>query len=133
MNRTRVSQNGQDFWGRRISILVVVFFVSTARYDHILFGHWWRTDLVLVQRDEVANDSVVELERALVLGKGLRVSVEASNDVVAVLARADRVGELATSPVVRGNLARGVQQPVESGQLVVDGGVFEGRVEDVHR
>ena len=88
---------------------------------------------MLVERDEVAHDAIVELERTLVLGQRLGIGVEVGDDVVAVFARSDGIRELAASPVVGLDLAVGVEQPVISGQLVVDGGVFECRVEDVHR
>ena len=44
---------------------------------------------MLVQRDEIAIDTVVELERALVLRKRLGIDVETGDVVVAVFARAD--------------------------------------------
>ena len=88
--------------GRRmVSFLVVVVVASRVRGGGQLFlGHRRRADLVLVQRDQVANDAVVELERALVLGERGGLGVERRDDVVAGLARADLVGELAAAPVV---------------------------------
>ena len=49
---------------------------------------------MLVQRDEVADDAVVELEGALVLGQGGGLGRELGDDVVAVVAWTDGVGEL---------------------------------------
>jgi hypothetical protein len=93
-----------------------------------------RAELALVQRDEVAQDALVELERALELGEHLHVGqVELGDDVVAVLAALDRVRQGAAAPVLEADLARGAQQPVVPGDLVVDGGVFERAVEDVDR
>ena len=61
------------------------------------------------------------------------VGAEARDDVVAGLAAADRVRELAASPVIDLEVARSAEQAVEAAELVVDGGVFERRVEDVDR
>ena len=61
---------------------------------------------MLVERDEVAYDPVVELERALVLGQGLGIGVEARDDVIPVLARADRVGPMIMIATERSALAR---------------------------
>ena len=88
---------------------------------------------MLEQGDEVANDAVVELDRALVLGQRGGVGAEARDDVVAGLAAADRVGELAASPVIHVEIARVAEQAVKAAELVVDGGVFERRVEDIDR
>ena len=41
---------------------------------------------MLVERDEVADDAVVELEGALVFGERLGIGVELGDDVVAVFA-----------------------------------------------
>jgi hypothetical protein len=93
-----------------------------------------RAELALVQRDEVAQDALVELERALELGEHLHVGqVELGDDVVAVLAALDRVRQGAAAPVLDADVAGGAQQPVVAGDLVVDGGVFERTVEDVDR
>src|SRR4051812_37664603 len=48
-------------------VLVLIIFVAPTRGEHLFLGHWRRTDLVFVERDEVAHNAVVELERALVL------------------------------------------------------------------
>jgi len=50
-------------------ILVVVVIVTASRSLHreLFLTHCRSTHFVLVQRDEVADDAVVELERALVL------------------------------------------------------------------
>ena len=57
-------------WSSHGLILVVVIVVTARCRGQVFLGLRWSTDFVLVQRDEVANDSVVELERALVLGQG---------------------------------------------------------------
>ena len=76
---------------------------------------------------------VVELERALVLGNPAGLGVEARDDVVAVLARPDRVRELAAAPVIDLHLAGRAEELVKAVELFGDGGVFERRVEDVDR
>jgi hypothetical protein len=88
---------------------------------------------VLVKRDEVPHHALVEAQRALVLGERRGLGLEARDDVVAVLATSDRVGELTTPPVIDGDLAGGVEEPVKAVELLLDGGVFERRIEDVHR
>ena len=66
-------------------------------------------------------------------GSVVGVGAEPRDDVVAGLASADRVGELAAAPVIDLEIARISEEAVESAELVVDGGVFERRVEDVDR
>src|SRR5678809_1009877 len=106
MNRTRVSQNGQLFCGRRMLILVVVVVTrAPASSGDLFLGHRRRADFVLVQRDEVANDALIELERALELGKRSRFRFEVRDGVVARLATADGIGQLALSPVLDGDVA----------------------------
>ena len=80
---------------------------------------------MLVQRDEVADDSVVELERALVLGKGGGLGRKLGDDVIAILPGTDGVGELAPSLMRNLGLLFGAEHSVEARDLVVDGGVFE--------
>ena len=57
-------------------------------------------EFVFVERDEVANDAIIELERALELGKGLRIGGEAGEDVIARFAASDLVGQLAPAPLL---------------------------------
>ena len=66
-------------------------------------------------------------------GSVVGVGAEARDDVVAGLAAADRVGELAPAPVIQLQVARVAEQAVQAAELLVDGGVFERRVEDVDR
>src|SRR3954463_10542265 len=80
-------------------ILVVVIVVTARSGNEIFFRLRWSTDFVLVQREQVANNSIVQPERSLVLREHLRLGVEFRDDVIAVLARADRVGELAAAPM----------------------------------
>src|SRR5688572_9809313 len=57
-------------WSAHGLLLVVVVIGIAAPSGRCLFlAHRGRPDLVLVQRDEVADDAIVELERALVLGE----------------------------------------------------------------
>jgi outer membrane protein assembly factor BamB len=80
-------------------ILVVVIVVTARGGGQLFLGLRRRTDFVLVQSDEVANDTVVELESSLVLGQGSRLGGELGDDIVAVLAGADGVGELSPPPM----------------------------------
>ena len=54
-----------------VLILVVVVIVRASRGLHreLFLAHRRGANFVLVQRDEITNDSVVELERALVFGQ----------------------------------------------------------------
>ena len=61
------------------------------------------------------------------------LGAEARDDVVAGLAAADGVRELAASPVVHLEIPRRSEEAVKAAELVGDGGVFERRVEDVDR
>ena len=88
---------------------------------------------MLVQRDEVANDAVVELESSLVLRERSGLGREFGDDIVAVVLGADGVGELAPAPMRDLRLLRSVQESVEAVDFVSDGGVFERRIEDVDR
>jgi hypothetical protein len=55
-------------WSSHVLILVVVIVVTARCRGQVFLGLRRSTDFVLVQRDEVADDSVVELESSLVLG-----------------------------------------------------------------
>ena len=89
---------------------------------------------MLVKRHEVPHDAVVELEGALVLGEHVRIDGKPRDGVVAVLAEADAVGELAPPPVIDLDLlAVQAKQAVEAVELLIDGGIIEGGVEDVDR
>src|SRR3954451_17447231 len=101
MNRTRVSQNGQLFCGRRMLILVVVVVTRAPTSGGDLFlGHRRSADFVLVQRDEIANDALIELECALVFRKRGGLGFEVRDRVVSRLATADGIRQLALSPVL---------------------------------
>src|ERR1700712_1554409 len=107
MNRTRVSQNGQLFCGRRMLILVVVVVARAPTSGGDLFlGHRRSADFVLVQRDEVANDALIELQCALVFRKRGRFGFEVRDGIVAGLTTADGVRERALSPMLDGDIAR---------------------------
>ncbi len=56
--------------------------------------------LVFVQRDQVADDAVIQLDRAFVFGERGGLGTETCDDVVAGLAPPDGIGELSASPVV---------------------------------
>src|SRR5439155_10133985 len=88
---------------------------------------------MLEERDEMTNDAVVQLDGALVLRKRGRLRTEACDDVIAGFAPADGIGELATPPVIQLQISGITQKIVEAAELLVDGGVFERRVEDVDR
>src|SRR6266542_2433343 len=120
-------------WSSHGLILVVVVIVAAGRGGELFLGHLRSAHLVFVEWDEVADDAVIELERSLVLGKHCRLGVKAGDDVVAVLARANGVGELAPSPMRHFRLRGGAEQSIEAVDLVGYGGVFEGGVEDVYR
>src|SRR5687767_99802 len=110
-------------------LILVVVIAALLRERELFLAHRRRADFVLVDREQVADHAPVELERALVLGDAAGFSLEARDDVVAVLAWADRVGELATPPVIQGQLAGGAEELVEAIELFSDGRVFERRVE----
>src|SRR5882757_7228659 len=99
--------------GASIFLLVVIEVAATLRLGHLLFGHRRSAELVLVERDEIANDAVVELERALVLGQRGWFGAEARDDVVAGLPAADLVRELAASPMRELHVGRLAEQVVE--------------------
>src|SRR5205085_5120084 len=136
MKRTRVSQNGQVFCGRRMGLLLVLVFVglaATIRRGQLLFAHWRRTDLVLVEREQVTKHPVVDLDRSLVLGKHLGLDAKACDDVIAALAALDGKCELAAAPVIHLDVLGATEEGVEPTEPIVDGVVFELRVEDIHR
>lgn len=66
-------------WSSHCRLILVVVVIVTPRCLHgeLFFTHRRSADFVLVQRDEVADDAIVELERALELGKNRRVNREA--------------------------------------------------------
>src|SRR6478752_5116504 len=121
MKRTRVSQNGQLFCGRRMLILVVVVVSHAPAAGRDLFlAHRRRADFVLVQRDEIANDALIELERTLILRKRGGFGLEVRDRVVSRLATADGIRQLALSPVLDGDVA-GAEQRVYARECVIDG------------
>lgn len=56
-------------WSSHCGLILVVVVIVTARClcSKLLFAHRWGADFMLVQRDQIADDAIVELERALVL------------------------------------------------------------------
>src|SRR5215210_2012767 len=116
---------GSSFVVFSLLILVVVIVVTARCRGQVFLGLRRSTDFMLVQRDEVADDSVIELERALVLGQGGGLGRELGDDVIAVLAGTDGVGELAPSPMRDLGLLLGAEHSVKARDFVVDGGVFE--------
>src|SRR6478735_4278690 len=61
-------------------LVLVVLFCALLGERELLLGHRGSTDLVVVDREQVADHSSVELEGALVLGDPGRFGVEARND-----------------------------------------------------
>src|SRR5258708_9244246 len=119
--------------GASIFLLVVIEIATALSLSHLLLGHRRRSELVLVERDEVANDPIVKLECALVFGKRGRLGAEARDDVIASVAAADLVRELAATPVRELDVGRLAEQSVKAVELVGNGGIFERGVEDIHR
>ncbi len=66
-------------WSSHCGLILVVVVIVTARRlgSELFLTHRRSADFVLVQRDEVANDAIVELERALVLRKDGRIGGKA--------------------------------------------------------
>src|SRR5258708_37704510 len=81
----------------------------------------------------MADDPVVELQCALVLGDSRRLGLEAGNDVVAVFLGADGVGEVAPATMVDLERPGDPEQLVKAVDFFCDGGVFERGVENVDR
>src|SRR3569623_1383379 len=130
MKRTRVSQNGQLFCGRRMLILVVVVVTrAPASGGDLFLGHRRSADFVLVKRDEIANDTLIQLQRALVFRKRGRFRLEVRDRVVARLATADGIRQLALSPVLDGDI-NGTEQRVYARERVIAGGILETSIED---
>src|SRR6476661_7760172 len=65
-------------------LLVVVVLAPLLRESELLFGHRRGADFILEEREQVAHDTAVELQRALVLGDARGLRFEAGDDVVAV-------------------------------------------------
>src|SRR6187401_2801753 len=86
-----------------------------------------------MQRDEVSDDAVVEAKGALILGQVFRIAAEPRDHVVAAVAAADLVGELSPAPVIERHFPFRMEKGVEFLEFFEDDGIFEGRVEDVHR
>jgi hypothetical protein len=85
-----------------------------------------------VQRDQVAEHGVVELQRALELREHLHVvERELRDDVVAVLALGNRIRQLPAAPVLERDVARRAEQAVVLLDLLGDLRIFECGVEDV--
>src|SRR5258708_38707570 len=92
--------------GASIFLLVVIEIATALSLSHLLLGHRRRSELVLVERDEVANDPIVKLVCALVFGKRGRLGAEAREDVIASVAAAGLVHEPAAAPVREGGVGR---------------------------
>ena len=60
---------------------------------------------MLVKRDQVAHDPVVEPERTLILRENGRLGLESRDGIVAVLALADGIRELSPAPMINGDVA----------------------------
>src|SRR5690606_32725142 len=83
-----------------VLLLVVVLVTRSTRGDRHRRGR-----LTLVQHYQIAEQLLVELQQTLVLGKLRRARLELRNHVVAGGLLADRIRELAATPVVhRGDL-----------------------------
>src|SRR5579862_4542244 len=98
--------------GASIFLLIVVHLAATSGFGQFFFRHRRSAEVVLMQGDQIANDPVVELERALVLGQGGWLRAEARDDVVARLATSDLVRELAASPMRELQVGRLAEQVV---------------------
>src|SRR5687767_6517834 len=66
-----VAERAALLWSSHCRLILVVVVIVTARClrSELFLTHRRRTDFVLVQRDEIANDAVVEPKGALVLGE----------------------------------------------------------------
>ena len=98
-------------------VLVVVLLATTVGGGELFFRHRRSTELVLVESDQVADDALVELDRALVLGERRGVGGEASDGVIAGLAAPDWISELASAPVIDLEIARISEQSVDRPSL----------------
>jgi len=114
-------------------VLVVVLITTAVGGGDLFLGHRGSAELVLIERDEVTDDTVIELDGSLVFGQRRRLGAEPRDHVVAGLATPDGVRELASSPVIELEIAWISEEAVKSAEFVVDGGVFQRRVEDVDR
>src|SRR5947207_1825401 len=114
-------------------VLVVIRLTTTVGLGELFFRHRRSTELVLVECDEVTDDTVVELDGPLVLGERRRVGGKAGDGGIAGLAPSDRIRELAAAPVVDLEVARVSEENVKATEFVGDGGVLECRVEDGDR
>src|SRR5947208_12626759 len=81
----------------------------------------------------MAQNPVVELDGALVLWKDVGLHPEAGDDVVAAFTALYWEGELATAPVVHLHIRGVAEEGVKSAEPIIDGGIFELGIEDVHR
>ena len=120
-------------WSSPGLILVLVFFYTASRRGQFFLGLRGGAQLMLIKSDEIAHQTVVELECALELGKDFGVAMKADQHVVTGFAAANLVGQLATPPLLDGDLFRRVEERVVTRNLFLDGGIFERGVEDVHR
>src|SRR5690606_29624944 len=118
----RLRQSDQPSSGVALSILLVIVVATTGAVDIVIIGAWRGAELVLVQRDQPAEHSIVQLERALVLRQRTGLGVESCDDVGRRVAVLDLVGELATAPVVERYLFGVLRhESVEARELLIDG------------
>ncbi len=106
-------------------VVVVVLIAPHACGSELFFAQLWCSELAVVQRQEVADDAVVELERAVVLWKHGRVGGVAGDDVVALLLPSDGICELAATPVVDFQIGGLAEERVEALETLIDSGIFE--------
>src|SRR5688572_24666485 len=86
--------------GLLLVVVVVLIAPRAGRGGELLFGELRCAKLTIVQRQEVADDAIVEPEGALVFRKRLRLGVVASDDVVTLLFASDGICELAATPMI---------------------------------
>src|SRR5690349_18973555 len=79
----RAALGGSSHFQLILVFVVVVRCTACSLHCDFFIAHRGRTDLVLVQGDEIADDAIIELERALILGENGRLGREARDDVVA--------------------------------------------------
>src|SRR5688500_20330260 len=80
------------------SFFVLLFIIAPAKADLRPRLDRRSTDLVLVERDQIPHDAIIESKSALVFRKRRRLRLEARDGVVAVLALADGIRELTAAP-----------------------------------
>src|SRR5688500_5695281 len=125
---------GRTWWVGAWLFLVLLFFLAARIRERELFlGEFRRAELVLVHREQVSDDAVVQLEGALVLRQRGRFRAEARDDVVALFLAPDGVRQLTPAPVIDAHVGGGAEQGVDALAALSDGGVLESRLEDIAR